>query len=284
VGAVPPLKLGIKYNHFNKAADTGVVYQPGRYFIGPFNKFLLFPSVVQTVEFCDEPLLKPSGRRYEALHARSKEGVSVLLQVSLQYRLLQDKVGALYGEFNQNYEQVITSSVRGVLIKATSQYDVNQLWESRATFGANMQSMVDGALRSTYSECWGLQVLVADLPDKFEHRLVLTQVQKQAMLLKEQEQVSAKIRAETSVIQAEFARREKVILAQGRANYTLITKKAQAEAQKRKIHAESEAMGHVKQVLGLWPAGLVLYNKYDALDAAGASLYYGFGGSQLLAG
>merc|ERR1719401_2720824 len=106
--------------------------------------------------------------------------------------------------------------------------------------------MVDRELKKTYAGCWGLQLMVIDLPDDFEHSIVMTQVQKQSMLMKEQEQISTNIRAKTSVIEAEYARQVKVIMSQGRANYTVTTKEAAAQAQQKKIEIESEVVGTLK--------------------------------------
>lgn len=279
LGSVPPLHYGIKYNHFSKAADTATVYSPGRYLIGPFNKFLLFPSIVQNLEFVTDPHIAVAGIRYPPLHTRTKEGLGLHLQVSLQYLLQQENLGRLYEEFNQNYESVFTSSVRDVLIKAASEYEATQLWEDRQTFGDRMQKMVSTKLEKTYAQCWGLQLMIIDLPDDFESSIVRTQVQKQSLLMREQEQQSLKIRAETKVIQAEYARKVKIIMAEGQANYTVTTKEAQAEAQKNKIGVESEVLGELKTKLKLGADGLVRYQKYGAMDdLADASLFYGFSG------
>jgi len=279
LGSVPPLQYGIRYNHFTKGADLKQVYGPGRYFIGPFNKFLYFPSTVQSIEFAQPSALRPAGARYEPLHTRTKEGLGLYLQVTMQYKLMGDHIGRLYDEFNQNYEQVYTSSIRDILIKAASEYEATQLWEERQKFGDIMQQMVNEELTKSYAVCWGLQLLVIDLPDDYETSITSTQIQKQNMLMREQEQISAQIRAETTVIQAEFRKKVKVVMAEGQANYTVMTKEAQARAQQKKIEVESDILGQLKVKLQLSADGLVNYQKYGAMDdMEGATLFYGFSG------
>jgi len=281
LGAVPPLHLGIRYSTFSKAADLADVYHPGLYIIGPFNNFILFPSDVQHIEFTNIERIKSAGLRYAPLHTRTKEGLGLHLQVSLQYRLIPENISALYSEFNQNYEQVFVSSVRDVLIKAASEYEATQLWEERDLFSQKMQKMADKELRKTYAECWGLQLMVIDLPNGFETSIVQTQVQKQMMFIREQQQASTQIRAQTSVIQAEFDRKVKVILADGQANYTITTKEAQANAEKQKIQTESEALRSIRQRLSIDPAGLIRYQQYGALeDLEEAVVMFGFGKDQ----
>jgi len=282
--AVPPLMYGIKLNSLDKTADTEHVYESGRYLVCPWQSFLLFPASLQTIEFTAEPALVPSGLRYEPLHTRTKEGLPLRLQVSLQYSLQKEHVGSLYMEFNQNYAQVFISSIRDILIKAAAEYEASKLWVNRMELGATMQQMVDEALRRTYAECWGLQLMVIELPQTFESSIVRTQVQKQSTAMRENEQKAAQIRAETDVIQAEYDRTVKVTQAEGKANYTLITKTAEATARQKTIDVETEIMHQARDELGLEPANLVHYQKYNALqDMEESSLYFGFeSGTQVL--
>jgi regulator of protease activity HflC (stomatin/prohibitin superfamily) len=278
LGAVAPLQYGIKYNSFNKAAQTDNIYPPGRYFIFPWNNFLLFPSSVQTIEFTNEVALAVNGIRYEPLHTRTKEGLGLHLQVSLQYRLNREHLGKLYQEFNMNYAQVFISSLRDVLIKAASEYEAAELWSDRGTVGDKMQNLVDRELKNMYAECWGLQLMVIDLPDLFEGSIVHTQVQKQSVRTRQNEQMSARIHAETTVIKAEFDRKVKVLMAEGHANYTFTTKQAEAHAQQARIDAESDVLAQVQKSLKLDADGLVLYQKYGAVDMLDQSnLFFGFG-------
>merc|ERR1712232_1227984 len=122
-----------------------------------------------------------------------------------------------------------------------------------------------------------------ELPVNYENSITSTQLQKQELLLREQDQIATKIRAETSVIQAEFEKRIKVILANGKANYTIETKEAHAVATQRKIGIHSMVLSSLRAALGL-PAELLLdYQTYASVDEMeGASLYYGFGGPSML--
>ncbi|CAK9118385.1 unnamed protein product [Durusdinium trenchii] len=286
---------------------------------------------VRHIEFSNIDRIKAAGLRYAPLHTRTKEGLGLHLQVSLQYRLIPQNLSALYSEFNQNYEQVFVSSVRDVLIKAASEYEAvskelefwipelvigevihqwpewavltsslatvisaedeseevseyyeeweeaAQLWEERDLFSQKM------CLAQTLTVIDG-QLMIIDLPDGFEHSIVQTQVQKQMMFIREQQQVSTKIRAETSVIKARGPpSKSQVLMADGHANYTVVTKEASATAERRKIDVESEALTIIKNSLHLSPQGLVLYQQYGALDdLEEASLMYGFGAQQTL--
>eukprot|EP00913_Durusdinium_trenchii_P000834 g776.t1 len=129
--------------------------------------------------------------------------------------------------------------------------------------------MVDSELRKTYAECWGPQLMIIDLPDGFEHSIVQTQVQKQMMFIRHSggvRSVTLFLFVKTSVIKAEYDRRVKVLMADGHANYTVVTKEASATAERRKIDVESEALTIIKNSLHLSPQGLVLYQQYGLLS------------------
>lgn len=284
IGAVPPLEYGIRYNYFSKNADVEKVYYAGRHFIGPWNSFLLFPAAVQSIEFTNEAGLKPSGTRFPALHTRTKEGLALHMQVSLQYKLTEKLVGKLYKEFNRNYEVMFTSVIRDTLIKVAADYEAEQLWKERQKVGENMQNMVNEALQETYAECWGLQLMVIELPKTFDSSIVSTQVQRQNISTMEYSQAAAQIRAQTSVIQADFAAKVKVIKAHGHANYTLTTRTARAHARRKILLVEAEVLESIKAKLHVIGDDLVEYQQFTAVQSMqNASLYYGFDeGSQVL--
>lgn len=256
IGQVPPLYYGIRYNYFNKYADIDNIFGPGRHFIWPMNTFVIFPSDAQNIEFSNEASLPVSGRRYPALHTRTKEGLALHMQVSLQYLLNGPKVGALYKEFNLNYEEVFLSTIRDTLIKAAAEYKAAQLWKNRKEVGMEMQRSVNNALSTTYATCWGLQLMDIELPDIFDKSIVMTQVQRQ---------------------NATTMSYSQVIRATAEANYSLTTKKAKAQARSNILEIEADVLKKVQERLALTSEELVEYQQYTAIQQLNnASLFFGF--------
>lgn len=281
LGSVPPLYYGLKSNKITKYVDIESAYGSGRYLILPWNKFLLFPSTAQTIEFTNEYQLPRSGIRYPALHTRTKEGLGLHLQVSLQYRLLKTHLGRLYAEFNMGYEELFISTIREELIKALSDYHSHQLWTERQAVSEEMLKLLNIGLHRTYAECWGLQLMVIELPSTFEYSIVRTQIMKQMATLNTFEQRATQVRAHTNVIAAEFERNVTVIKAHGRANYTLTTKRAAAEARKRTIKVESNVLKSVREGLSLDSGSVLSYARYSAIKSMpDAELLYGFAKGQ----
>merc|ERR1719498_2122307 len=107
-----------------------------------------------------------------SLHSRTREGLSLHLQLSLQYRLNKEMVGKLYTEFNMGYQDVFISVMRDVIIKTAAEYHAPQLWHERRELGDEIQRRVDKELQKLYASCWGLHLLFIDLPDRFESSIV----------------------------------------------------------------------------------------------------------------
>lgn len=262
LGAVEQNEYGLLYNWVTKTISNKV-YHGGTHWIGFWNSFVVFPATVQTIEFSD----RVGFRTAEALHTRTKEGLGLHLSISFQYKLDPDRIPELYTLTNIAYEGLFTRVARDQLLEAASEYEGPQYWLERKAIGDHMRLLVDQQLRESYSSLWGLQLLIIDLPDRYENSITMTQVQQQMVKTRQNQQTAASIRADTEVLRSEFARDVQVVQADAQANYTLATKLAEAEALRRKLSAEAEALGYVRKKLGLSAMGTVEYQKLTAFGA-----------------
>lgn len=259
IGQVDQNEYGLVMNWVTKKIGNQV-YHGGTHFIGFWNTFVTFPATVQTLEFSERPWMHTA----EALHTRTKDGLGLHLSISFQYRLNPDDIPKLYALTNVNYEGLFTRIARDQLLEAASEYEGPQYWRNRRTIGDRMRGLVDNQLRESYASLWGLQLLIIDLPDNYEAAITQTQVQQQLAKTRASEQVAAGIRADTEVMQADYARRIKIIQAGADANFTLSTKLASAEAAKRRIKAEGEALAFTREELKLSAVGAVEYQQLAA--------------------
>mmetsp|Transcript_69746 Transcript_69746/g.181714 ORF Transcript_69746/g.181714 Transcript_69746/m.181714 type:complete len:401 (-) Transcript_69746:152-1354(-) len=259
IDAVEQNQYGLKYNWVTKSISTDV-FHGGTHFIGPWNAFVTFPATVQTIEFSD----RFGQRTAEKLHTRTKEGLGLHLSISFQYRLLPDELHKLYRLTNTQYEMLFTRIARDQMLEAASQYEGPQYWLQRHEIGNRMKGLVSQQLRDSYADLWGLQLLVIDLPDRYEQSITMTQVQQQLIKTRTNQQAAASIRADTEVMKADFDSKVQVVQAEAQANYTLETRMAEAEAAKRKIAAEAEALGYLRHKLKLSVDGAVQYQELSA--------------------
>lgn len=259
IDAVEQNQYGLKYNWVTKSISSDV-FHGGTHLIGPWNAFVTFPATVQTIEFSDR-----LGRRTsEMLHTRTKEGLGLHLSISFQYRLLPDHLDKLYRLTNTQYEMLFTRIARDQILEAASQYEGPQYWLQRHEIGNMMKGLVTQQLKDSYADLWGLQLLVIDLPDRYEQSITMTQVQQQLIKTRTNQQAAASIRADTEVMKADFESKVQVVQAEAQANYTLETRMAQAEAAKRKIAAEADALSYLRHKLKLSVDGAVQYQELSA--------------------
>lgn len=259
-------QYGLMYNWVTKAVGTQV-YHGGTHMVGFWNKFIIFPATVQTIEFSDRVQLSSSGM----LHTRTKEGLGLHLSISFQYKLDKDRLPQLYALTNMRYEGLFTRIARDQLLEAASEYEGPQYWLRRHDIGAHMRTLVDHQLQAVGASVWGLQLLTIDLPDTYEHAITMTQVQQQIIKTRRNEQSAASIRADTDVLRAEYERQMKVVAVGAEANYTLATRLARAEAERRTLGAEAEALSYAEKQLKMSPADVVKYqemNAYSVMDNA----------------
>lgn len=278
IGCVEQNEYGLMYNWVTKTIGTEV-HHGGTHFIGFWNSFIVFPATVQTIEFSD----RIGMRTAEALHTRTKEGLGLHLSISFQYQLEPSRIPELYALTNIQYEGLFTRIARDQLLEAASEYEGPQYWLKRHKIGDHMRVLVDSQLKESCAKLWGLQLLVIDLPDRYEKSITITQVQQQMSRTRENQQVAAGIRADTDVIKARTARDIQVVQAGAQANYTLVTMLAEAEAGRRKIAAEASALAYVRSRVGLSARAAVQYAELAAYAGlANATLLSNLGGAKPL--
>lgn len=259
VGQVDQNEYGLVMNWVTKKIGDKV-YHGGTHLIGFWNTFVVFPATIQTIEFSERPWMHTSS----ALHTRTKEGLGLHLSISFQYKLNPDDIPKLYALTNLAYEGLFTRIARDQLLEAASEYEGPQYWQERRKIGDHMRRLVDEQLKESYAALWGLQLLVIDLPDQYEMSITMTQVQQQMAKTRANEQIAAGWRADTEVMTADYNKQIKIIQAGADADYVLTTKLSQAEASKRKIKAEAEALGMIRKQLKLSPEGAVEYQQLAA--------------------
>jgi len=253
-------EYGLVYNWITKTIGKRV-YHGGTHSIGFWNKFVVFPATVQSIEFSNRrwPLAKSP-----TLHTRTKEGLGLQLSISFQYTLDPERLPELYALTNIAYEGLFVRIARDQLLEAAAEYEGPQYWLQRQDVGDQMRTLVDGKLQKSCAKLWGLQLLVIDLPDRYEQAITLTQVQQQIIKTRRNEQKAASIRADTEVLKADYDRQIRVVGASAEANYTVATKLAMAEAAGRKIAAEADAVKYVRTKLHLSPEGAVQFQQLNA--------------------
>ncbi len=155
--------------------------------------------------------------------------------MTLQYRLIPNKLANLYITYNVNYEVIFIRIAREMILQSAGGYEAQDYWVRRAAIGENMRSMLNDTLFAIGAEylvhcharrCVALQLLKVGLPETYENQIVLTQVEVQKRTMKTYEQSAAIIRAQIQVDISEYNRTIVGILSSAASQSFLIKQNA----------------------------------------------------------
>jgi regulator of protease activity HflC (stomatin/prohibitin superfamily) len=242
------LHYGLLKNTISGQVELNKVYTPGRYYVGFWYEFILFPQYLNTIEFSND---KPEVgvKHLSALRSRDKEGKQIWLDISVQYRLEQKNIGKLYKQYQMQYEDVFISELRDVLMKTGNNFNVAEIWTDYSKPVQAMKAACDTALKARYAECWGLQVWGVRLEDVYEDQLVKTQVRKQAQKTAAAKSTHENARAETEVLLADYRRDITVVEADGTAKKFKIERNATAVAEKMLTDAKADVLQIIRSTV-----------------------------------
>merc|ERR1719253_1736924 len=120
-------RIGLLRNKVTGFVDLDTPYEPGRYWIGFWKEFVSFPSTLQTIEFASEA--PEEGVRHEkVLGCRDKDGKLIHLDISVQYLLTKDKLGPIYKDMLDQYENFYIADLRDQLQKAANLFAIQDAW------------------------------------------------------------------------------------------------------------------------------------------------------------
>lgn len=225
--AVMPNHMGIKYNSLTKHSDLTATYGPGRHWSSPTTSYILFPTTLQNVHL--------------QMISRTNEGFPITLEVTVQYRLMQDKIVEIYKEFNIKYEQVYIRNIRDQLMKVISDYSASDFYAIRGEILTKMKKLLVQRLAKTYAEIWDIQFNDVAQSTGFEQTLLRAQLQNWFAKTKMQEQKVSAVKAHTAVIKAIFDANISNVNSTATNECAFLTSKASAQASIYLQEAEANA-------------------------------------------
>lgn len=186
----------------------------GRYWIGPWCRFIRFPSVVKTIQFSDSSLQTDLGFDElgdPMLRSRTSDGLDVSIELSFQYQLHEPTLYTLYTtlgpglDFHRTYVRIAIDR----LTEIATEYSAGEFFYARTKIGKDMEVKLKKDFEaSLYATIFSFQLRSVALPAAFENSIQGTEVQKQEVHVAEAEQQSTKVSLETKLMQAK--RRVKV--------------------------------------------------------------------------
>ena len=184
--------------------------------------------------------------------------------------------------YNVNYESTLMRIARDVILEESGKIEASQYWTNRTEVGQKMNAALQIAYAKAFTNCTDFQLLVVDLADSFEEKIVTTQVQIQKKQIREYEQEATMIRSGTSVLYSEADLTIARINAKASSESYIIVNEANAQALNNTISYESQAYAKAASELGLTSNEVLEYMYYTNLDKQGkATLVVGLENSIL---
>jgi regulator of protease activity HflC (stomatin/prohibitin superfamily) len=243
-------KVGLVKNRMSGVVELNRVYTPGRYWIGFWREFVEFPTTLQTIQFSDETP-EAGVQPLRRLEARDRAGERVYLDITVQYRVNPEAVGQIYREFTNLFEDVYISELRDVITREVGQFNIREAWEDFPRINDILKDACVVRLATRNALCWGLQLWGIQASNRYENRIVDTQVQRQRQRTEEQRLVHRKYRAETVTIQGDFNVQITRIRAAGSAQVIQIQGEARARAESYLVEAQSNVLNMVRDTVVL---------------------------------
>ena len=171
-------------------------------------------------------------RRNPAISVLDKRGLTVNIDLAVQYRLKAESAPATIEKWGSGWEEkIINSKVREVVRDVVGQYTAEQLPEMRNQIASAIETKVKESVDSLPNQpviLTSVELRTINLPTKIKDQIERVQIAKQDVTIAEQEKEKAKQQAQKA---AEVAR--------GEAERNRI--EAQGEADKIRIEAEEQA-------------------------------------------
>jgi len=171
-------------------------------------------------------------RRNPAITVLDKRGLTVNIDIAVQYRLKAESAPATIEKWGSSWEEkIINSKVREVVRDVVGQYTAEQLPEMRNQIAAAIEVKVTESVDKLDGQpvvLESVELRTINLPTKIKDQIERVQIAKQDVTIAEQEKEKAKQQAQRA---AEVAK--------GEAERNRI--EAQGEADKIRIEAEEQA-------------------------------------------
>lgn len=187
----------------------------------------------------------------DPLSSRTAEGLALQLSVSFQYRLVKDKIPALYNMANTRYQSTLIRMSRDVIMKVGGMYNATSYWTEREKIGDYMRVKLNEELQNAFATCEGLQLIRIDLPKSYEDSIVSTQVEVQKTNMRKFEQQAELIRQDINVLVSQAHQEMRVTNATAQAEAYKVRQFAEAQALQMTIDTESNVYANVKSKIGL---------------------------------
>ena len=191
-------------------------------------------------------------RRNPAITVLDKRGLTVNIDIAVQYRLKPESAPATIEKWGSSWEEkIINSKVREVVRDVVGQYTAEQLPEMRNQIADAIEVKVKESVDSLPSKpvvLESVELRTINLPTKIKDQIERVQIAKQDVTIAEQEKEKAKQQAQSAAEVAKGVAQKNRIEAQGEADKIRIEAESQAKANKLISNSLTEQLLQLEQI------------------------------------
>jgi len=148
----------LKYDTFTRVVAAEPTKEQGTVFSGIDKDFLCFPRTVQKLSFTP-------------LKTRTKEGLLVGIDVSVEYKLLPSGLKDLFDLVTLRHVELYNNIAQSVLRNAASKYEAASILKSSGPISSTMRDMLETKFNKFYASIVAVQVRQITLPYDVQSKL-----------------------------------------------------------------------------------------------------------------
>jgi len=191
-------------------------------------------------------------RRNPAITVLDKRGLTVNIDIAVQYRLKAESAPATIEKWGSSWEEkIINSKVREVVRDVVGQYTAEQLPEMRNQIAAAIEVKVKESVDTLEHQpviLESVELRTINLPTKIKDQIERVQIAKQDVTIAEQEKEKAKQQAQSAAEVAKGVAQKNRIEAQGEADKIRIEAESQAKANKLISNSLTPSLLQLEQI------------------------------------
>ncbi|CAJ1364535.1 unnamed protein product [Effrenium voratum] len=235
-------EYGLNCNYLSESVEKEP-YSAGRYYLGITNRFLKFPRTVKSIAFIND---WNEGQQGPALMSRTRDGLTVQLEVSFQYQLKFDELYDMWSILGLDYEKTFVRMAIEQLTTATTNHNAHFFFRNRTFVSMEMHKVLDDHFQKHgFAEVPFFQLRTVHLPNEFEDAIRETQVQEQHIAIARLEQLTKKVSYGTEVLKAKQAVQKLHNEAAGEAQAIATKNSAYCQQYKLTQQLQAEALKNV---------------------------------------
>eukprot|EP00761_Pharyngomonas_kirbyi_P014367 gb/GECH01014397.1/.p1 GENE.gb/GECH01014397.1/~~gb/GECH01014397.1/.p1 ORF type:complete len:314 (+),score=57.01 gb/GECH01014397.1/:1-942(+) len=252
-------QYGLDHNKITRKVDLSRIYNPGRYTLGVGHKFIHIPQVVLTIDYSFNTQLEP-------VYARTKDGLTIDLDVSLQYRIERDKIISVFKNFAGGYKSIVDQIARNAIRNTASRYDAIDFFEVRQNIAPTMKIDLQESLNAVDITVVYLQLRGVNLPDQYEDIIESKEIERQRIELTSFEQQTALVNANTSILVASRTATKVKIDAEANAEATRIRARGDAYEVAQEVDALATGLEALQLSTNMSVDDLISYSWFESIQ------------------